>query len=976
MKTLTGSLLAFAVFSHVADRVPAGEYDTTEYDATGTKQELLIKKSRCGVHGGLVVHLGCQDEKLIAQFARDARFVVHGLAPDARTTRKIRAALATQALYGRASVEQLIDSKLPYVDQLVRLLVVEEPSGPIVTDWAESELLRVLCPGGLLYRRTPEGWSSTVKPWPPAMDQWTHARHAADGNPVSRDRLVGPPTNVRWISDQPPGQQGGRDSQVIVSSEGRLFVVTGGHEQLVVARDAFSGVPLWTRPYPYVLPGVGHRTFWRQAPLIAVGDYVYLAGEALHAATGKRAFSFEGEPKLCADGVLITSAMHALDALTGERLWRHSTAVEGMAAAGPKVYLVEGPWPDRGGPVQMVCLDLKTGKQQWRKAIQVPAADAKPSGRYDGYSPGSTPNGLLAAVVYHQGVLALEVTRTYIHLFSAADGAHLRSLRYKNWSPYASGLRALMIDGRLWLPQFEGDERFDFGVTINAFSLASGRKVKTLKLATPIRQRCRPPLASEAFMFLGGMNTVDLDTGESGSRPIVRSACHIGLVPANGLLYVPPTHCRCFSMVAGYAALESRGRMGGPLAVANQSDHLRTGPAYGKISPGRSRDASEDWPRFRQDDMRRAHSRTTLPASLKLLWSGKLPGATPSSPVADHRLALVSVGDLHRIEAVDLADGNRRWSFVAAGRIDGPPTIQRGWCVFGCRDGWVYALRLADGELAWRNLAAPERRRIMVSGQLESAWPALGPVTIANGTVCAVAGRHNMAEGGIVVSGFDLSSGKKQWQRETPHRDLANPLTGGAYEPLSEPFSLTADPRPSACTLGGWLVSSGSAVQIDRLGAFEIGDGQPRALFDDRLDEAYAGNLRPLKNRSPRPDFHQWLLLADDGQRSCGVEKDKLVQLEGDEALPLPETSPLENVIAVASAGHEWVVSTAADPRQAKTPQSTLLVLDKASRRIRAQCRFPGRPVPHGLAVSNRRVLIATTDGRLLCFGQQDRTAQ
>ncbi|MEE8450458.1 MAG: PQQ-binding-like beta-propeller repeat protein, partial [Thermoguttaceae bacterium] len=306
------------------------------------------------------------------------------------------------------------------------------------------------------------------------------------------------------------------------------------------------------------------------------------------------------------------------------------------------------------------------------------------------------------------------------------------------------------------------------------------------------------------------------------------------------------------------------------------------------------------------------------------------------------------------------------------GRIDGPPTIQRGLCVFGCRDGWVYAVRLADGQLAWRNLAAPERRRIMVSGQLESAWPALGPVTIAHGTVCAVAGRHNMAEGGIVVSGFDLSSGKKLWQRETPHRDLANPLTGGAYEPLSEPFSIKADPRPSACTLGGWLVGNGAAVQIDRLGAFEIRDGQPRALFDDRLDEEYAGNLRPLKNRSPRPDFHQWLLAADDGQLSCSAEKEKLVQREGDKTLPLPKTSPVENAIAVASAGREWVVSTPADPRQPKTLESTLLVLNKASRQIWAECRFPGRAVPHGLAVSNRRVLIATTDGRLLCFGRED----
>ena len=109
--------------------------------------------------------------------------------------------------------------------------------------------------------------------------------------------------------------------------------------------------------------------------------------------------------------------------------------------------------------------------------------------------------------------MALEVSRTYIHLISAADGHHLRSIRYKNWAPYASGLRALMIDGRLWLAEHVKGESFDYGQTINAYDLKSGKIEKTLKLATPVRQRCRPPLASENFMYLGGLNSVDLVDG-------------------------------------------------------------------------------------------------------------------------------------------------------------------------------------------------------------------------------------------------------------------------------------------------------------------------------------------------------------------------------------------------------------------------------------------------------------------------------
>ena len=44
---------------------------------------------------------------------------------------------------------------------------------------------------------------------------------------------------------------------------------------------------------------------------------------------------------------------------------------------------------------------------------------------------------------------------------------------------------------------------------------------------------------------------------------------------------------------------------------------------------------------------------------------------------------------------------------TAGGRIDTPPTIADGLCLFGSHDGWVYCLRAADGRLAWRFRAAP-----------------------------------------------------------------------------------------------------------------------------------------------------------------------------------------------------------------------------------------------------------------------------
>ncbi len=595
-----------------------------------------------------------------------------------------------------------------------------------------------------------------------------------------------------------------------------------------------------------------------------------------------------------------------------------------------------------------------TGAQPARLSRLVPVTDAKP-GRYDGYAATTTPNGLLVGMAHHRDVLALEVSRTYIHLFSASGGRHLRSVRYKNWSPYAAGLRALMINGRLWLPEYVEGESFDYGATINAYDLDDGAIARTLKLASPIRQRCRPPLASERFMYLGGMNAVDLQDGASEPMPIARSACGIGVVPANGLIYVPPTHCRCYSMIGGYVALESRNQMGGPLARANPTDHLRRGPAYGDVpeDDGSGLPPERGWPTLRHDPMRRAHVEFALPEKLRLLWTRRIRGGQRlGAPVIAGTTLVVADAGRHRLEALDTKTGESKWFFVADGPVLGPPTIAGGLCLFGCRDGWVYALRLADGGLAWRNLAAPGERQILAAGQLESAWPALSTVVVARGTVCAVAGRHNMAEGGIVVTGFDLKSGKKRWQMTPEHRPKNNLLTSGAFARKS----LKPDPRGTSASLGGWIVCDGHSVQIDRLGAVDIVTGDTRANFDARLKKPYTGISRPLKNGSARSDFEPWLLSATDGDQSLSYDQKALQFKAGDETARFK--APGE-VRSVASAGDEWLILT----------KGRLMLVDKRERVIRVTIPFEGTAIQHGLAIAHGQVFVVADDGRVLCFG-------
>ena len=75
--------------------------------------------------------------------------------------------------------------------------------------------------------------------------------------------------------------------------------------------------------------------------------------------------------------------------------------------------------------------------------------------------------------------------------------------------------------------------------------------------------------------------------------------------------------------------------------------------------------------------------------------------------------------------------GQARWSFIADGRIDSPPTYHNGMILVGSRGGWVYCLRASDGQLAWKFNGMPERRLICDTGRLESAWPVHGSIMIA-----------------------------------------------------------------------------------------------------------------------------------------------------------------------------------------------------------------------------------------------------
>lgn len=234
--------------------------------------------------GGLVVHVRCGDGTVTAELC-GSNVVVHGLDMDTAHVEKTRALLRGKKIYGRASAAQSDGKRLPYADEVVNLLVIEQRYG--LTD---AEVMRVLVPGGAAYAKRRGKWAVTRKPPTKGTDDWTHYLYDASNNAVSKDTAVGPPASLRWVTAPKFSRSHEHLASLsaAVSAGGRVFSIEdhGPIESVafppqwfLVARDAYNGVTLWTcemGPWEWHLREFRHGPPQITRRLVAVGDRVYV----------------------------------------------------------------------------------------------------------------------------------------------------------------------------------------------------------------------------------------------------------------------------------------------------------------------------------------------------------------------------------------------------------------------------------------------------------------------------------------------------------------------------------------------------------------------------------------------------------------------------------------------------------------------------------------------------------------------------
>ncbi len=662
------------------------------------------------------------------------------------------------------------------------------------------------------------------KPWPETIDQWPQFLRDASGNAVSRDECIYRPRHMQWYAG--PRHSRHHDAlsslSAMTTGGGRMFYIFDeGATSLMhrpphwklIARDAFNGKLLWKRDIPTWMTHLyNFRAGPKQLPrrLVSVDDHVYtMLGLSapivkLDAATGETLLTYPGSEKAEAivlhddrllavigdpelwveksDGChgywelveygapTVKKKIVAYNTESGEILWSVTgdhlefLAPLSLSGKGKNVFYLDHR--------NLHCLDASSGEERWIASFETEGLFLR------SYAP---------TVVACEDVL-LCLTWNRLRAYSVADGR----LLWENQGAIGFGSPGdlFVIGEKVWtIPMrksiWRESRRNKDGIvttgidipktdflneakTAVALDLHTGEITDELPFAhTQHHHRCYRNKATENYLLIGhsGIQVVDPQTREGITHRWVRGMCQYGIMPANGLLYVPPDTCRCYGTgkINGFFALSDSNSW----EAIPHDPVVRKKPAFSKVSSTEepSPILSKQWPTYRGNMERSGSNEVALPRNLSTIWQTEI-GPSVTAPVIADGKVWVAEKDAYQVYCLDLETGNSLWKFFANGPVDSPPTIDQGRCLFGCGDGSVYCLDARDGTLAWRFKTSKLERRIGHDDRLASPLTIHGSPLVIDGTVYFAAGYSSNLDGGIRLYGLEASTGKLRYFRQ------------------------------------------------------------------------------------------------------------------------------------------------------------------------------------------------------------------
>jgi outer membrane protein assembly factor BamB len=804
----------------------------TDAGAAALAAEHVIQQT--GVSAGLAVVVGTTDGALEAGLTQDGKLLVHGLALSDDAAAKARKHLFDQKRYGLASVSRVGTVRaLPYYNRTVNLLVADLDALGDGSP-APEEIQRVLGYEGVAYLKKGGLWTKTHKPTPQEVAPWTHARCDASRNATSKDRVVGPPNALRWV-----GGLAGRSSMSGPRTSDGVFIQYApdakppgekGEGFFLWARDVNSGVLLWKRLVSPVMP-VTDYSGWSDYGvgdlLVSSGGRVYTydltqetcALTAFDVRTGEIRKVFDTSavirksadpkaktPTLSRDALraltrstvaveggkviqLFDKNLYVMDAATAEVLWKKipsdGTQYRYVVAGDGLLIAVRGQAQELTAyktsnmffaPEALECYQLQDGKPLWtfkdfRPDLAVMNDLFALSG---GYLPlvGAPENAS-----GHKG-------STNVVLLDARKGTPVWNKPFKVDFDHQRQRHLRILGNDLWYHPFPSTSS---GVCVDLMTGAEKRKV------TNHRNRgCSGHTATPNYLI---MQKSFHPLGEAAGQPeapkyytlrCFNPYCGERLTPSYGSVYCLLSLCPCETFLPGSCSAFYAVAPVTPIPDAARLEKAAMGTireALPRQTAQQSAVATAECgsPAALRFIVRRfagePHEGNGFDSHRGLAWQTYQRDTTPPVPAGD--LSLVAYVHEHRLAA--LRGGKEVWNFIAGGRITSEPAIHGNLALFGCHDGYVYAVQAKDGAPAWRFLAAPADKRHVAFGQVESVWPVFN-VALDKGKAYCVAGRHGDLDGGLHIYCLDPTSGAVVW-----HITRQRGLTTDRHTPFTGP---------------------------------------------------------------------------------------------------------------------------------------------------------------------------------------------
>ncbi|MHB0957871.1 MAG: outer membrane protein assembly factor BamB family protein [Pirellulaceae bacterium] len=393
-----------------------------------------------------------------------------------------------------------------------------------------------------------------------------------------------------------------------------------------------------------------------------------------------------------------------------------------------------------------------------------------------------------------------------------------------------------------------------------------------------------------------------------------------------------------------------------------------------------------DWPMYRGDCQRSAHSPQALALPLDLAWTYRATASPrPAWPrcsrmTFDRTFQVVIAGDRvlfgssadGTVMALDAASGQVCWRFFTEGPVRFAPALWHDRALVASDDGFLYALQLSDGQLLWKFRGGPTDSRVLGNETMISRWPARGGPVVVEDTVYFAAGIWPSE--GIHIHALNASTGEPLWKNvDSGALDMPQPHPGANAK--------------SGVSAQGYLVVCGDRLFVPTGRAVPACFDRHTGAFQYFHLQKYGHNGEALTmvindvffNGGLAFDVAQGTAVTKLGTGQLAASHEGVVRSFGktlaeytwqetekpdrkgemEKVRELVARWSLENVPAsdaIVTAGAQIVLGG----------QDRITIIDGAQREVVWEAPIEG--VVYGLAVSEQKLLVSTDRGSLYCF--------